>query len=1018
MERLPTSPGEHPGTAQPSPVPADGRPDPAHPSGTAPGDRPGTAGPGPGRPLPPAATAVISEQGVVTGWSEGARRLLGYAPADVMGRPATGLLAQGAAPVAPAAAASPQDLSGTLALRHRDGHDLALPLTATRRTTTSGITEWLVTTASGDAAASEDAGATEAAEASGEAEANEAAAASGEAEAAAVPGDAAAYGEAAPAAATPPQDGAPGAPAPDGPAPAVAAAAAAAGDDGTPAAGPSDRGAPPGGPAGGDPADGGPPGVAPGAAQRAPEHPAGAEAAGGHPAGGEAAGGHPAGAEAAGGDAAGAAPYAGPPTDGPPAAGTAAAAPSHPGPRAGGAPPIGSATDEALAARAFAQSPCMFAVFDADLRLLRANAAMEHVLSLPEARMRGLRLTEFLPDPVSEETERTMSLVLRTGRPQQAPTALRPTGGSAEAGRPATVTPLRDDDGGIRAVCLAAHARTEEPEHHLTRQRMLLEDPGAGIGTTLDLERTAQELTDAAVPRLADSAAVDLCETPRHSRPTGPLPLRRTAYRSHPPGTGPPAGPDPVTHPAHSPLTLCLTTGRSAVYRMDDPSLAQWRAGDPAAARLDRAGTHTLMAVPLLMAGSTLGVALFTRDRNPHPFTPDDLQLAEQLTHRAATGIHNARRFTRERTTTMTLQRSLLPHTLPEQPALDIATRYLPAGSEAGVGGDWFDVIPLSGARVALVVGDVVGHGIRASATMGRLRTAVRTLADVDLPPDELLTRLDDLVLHLSTDESSTSADATTGIGTTCLYAIYDPISRELTHARAGHPPPAAATPDGGVYFLDTPAGPPLGLGGLPFETSTTTLAEGTLLAFYTNGLLNPRETDIDQTLDTLFTALAHPSSGLEATCDRILTTLLTHPPTDDIALLIARTRTLHPHHVATWALPHDPAVVTEARRRTTEQLTGWGLAEAAFITELIVSELVTNAIRYGKPPIRLRLIHTDTTLTTEVTDHSSTSPHLRHAHTYDENGRGLYLIAQLTQRWGTRHTPTSKTIWTEQTLL
>jgi serine phosphatase RsbU (regulator of sigma subunit) len=451
---------------------------------------------------------------------------------------------------------------------------------------------------------------------------------------------------------------------------------------------------------------------------------------------------------------------------------------------------------------------------------------------------------------------------------------------------------------------------------------------------------------------------------------------------------------------------------------MDDPSLGQWRATDPEAARLDRAGTHALMAVPLVTAGSTLGVALFTRHRNPQPFTPDDLQLAEQLTHRAATGIHNARRFTRERTTTMTLQRSLLPHTLPDQPALDIATRYLPAGTEAGVGGDWFDVIPLSGARVALVVGDVVGHGIRASATMGRLRTAVRTLADVDLPPDELLTRLDDLVLHLSTDESSTSTDITTGIGTTCLYAIYDPISRDLTHARAGHPPPAAATPDGDVYFLDTPAGPPLGLGGLPFETTTTTLDEGTLLAFYTNGLLNPRETDIDQTLDTLFTALARPSSGLETTCDRILTTLLTHPPTDDIALLIARTKTLQPQHVATWTLPHDPAVVTEARHRTTEQLTGWGLADAVFITELIVSELVTNAIRYGKPPIQLRLIHTDTTLTTEVTDYSSTSPHLRHAHTYDENGRGLYLIAQLTQRWGTRHTPTSKTIWTEQTLM
>ncbi|MFE0089847.1 SpoIIE family protein phosphatase [Streptomyces sp. NPDC058991] len=946
MERLPTSPGEPPGTAQPPPAPAGDRTDPAQPPSTIPGDGPDPVGPVPGRPLT-TATAVISEQGVVTGWSEGARRLLGYAPAEIMGRPAARLLAHGTAPIAPPGTPWPVDLGGTLTLRHRDGHDLALPLNATRRTTTSGITEWLVTST--------------------------------------VTAD---EGSATPA----PQEPAPGpAGLSDAGAPAVEAAGSVAGEA-------PDREAPADGPAPGPPAV-----DAPAAAARAPEHPAGEPP--------------PDAAASYSGPRAGA-PHPGTDAPGTPYADAPGPAP-HPGAGAGagGKPLPGPITDDALAAWAFAQSPCMLAVFDTDLRLLRVNAAMERALSLPEARIRGLRLMEIVPDPVSEETERVMGLALRTGRPQHTPTALRPSGNSSEAGRPATVTPLTDD-GGVRAVCLAAHARTEEPEHHLTRQRMLLEDPGAGIGTTLDLEHTAQELTDAAVPRLADTAAVELCETPRHSRPTGPLPLRRTAYRSHPPGTAPAAGPEPVTHPAHSPLTRCLTTGRSAVYRMDDPSLAQWRATDPEAARLDEAGTHTLMAVPMLTGGSTLGVALFTRNRNPQPFTPDDLQLAEQLTHRAATGIHNARRFTRERTTTMTLQRSLLPHTLPDQPALDIATRYLPAGTEAGVGGDWFDVIPLSGARVALVVGDVVGHGIRASATMGRLRTAVRTLADVDLPPDELLTRLDDLVLHLSTDESSAAADTTTGIGTTCLYAIYDPISRDLTHARAGHPPPAAATPDGDVYFLDTPAGPPLGLGGLPFETTTTTLDEGTLLAFYTNGLLNPREADIDQTLDTLFTALARPSSGLETTCDRILTTLLTHPPTDDIALLVARTKTLHPQHVATWTLPHDPAIVIEARHRTTEQLATWELGDATFITELIVSELVTNAIRYGKPPIQLRLIHTDTTLTTEVTDYSSTSPHLRHAHTYDENGRGLYLIAQLTQRWGTRHTPTSKTIWTEQTLM
>jgi hypothetical protein len=277
------------------------------------------------------------------------------------------------------------------------------------------------------------------------------------------------------------------------------------------------------------------------------------------------------------------------------------------------------------------------------------------------------------------------------------------------------------------------------------------------------------------------------------------------------------------------------------------------------------------MVVPMRAHGATLGVALFGRSRRPEPFEADDLWLAEELTAKAAVGIHTARRDSREHTSTMTLQRSLLPQTLPDQGALDIATRYLPAGTRAGVGGDWFDVIPLSGARVALVVGDVVGHGIRASATMGRLRTAVRTLADVDLPPDELLTHLDDLVLHLSADEAGTdgAAESAGGIGTTCLYAVYDPVSRRCAFARAGHPPPAAVTPDGAVRFLDVPAGPPLGLGGLPFETFETDLPEGSLLALYTDGLLAARDHDIDEALDKMFAALARPARTLDTVCDR-----------------------------------------------------------------------------------------------------------------------------------------------------
>jgi serine phosphatase RsbU (regulator of sigma subunit) len=459
--------------------------------------------------------------------------------------------------------------------------------------------------------------------------------------------------------------------------------------------------------------------------------------------------------------------------------------------------------------------------------------------------------------------------------------------------------------------------------------------------------------------------------------------------------------------------------GRGAAYEVSDPAIVRWMREDPQAAWIRRAGMHSVMVVPMRAKGTTLGVALFGRHARVEPFEADDVWLAQELTAQAAVRMHTARRPTREHTTTVTLQRSLLPQTLPDQGALDIATRYLPAGGRAGVGGDWFDVIPLSGTRVALVVGDVVGHGIRASATMGRVRTAVRTLADVDLPPDELLTHLDDLVLHLSAEEGGAEggAESAGGIGTTCLYAVYDPVVRRLALARAGHPPPAVVAPDGAVRFLDVPPGPPLGLGGLPFETFETELEVGSLIALYTDGLLDARGHDIDEALDMMFHVLARPVGTLDAVCDRILTSLLTHPPDDDIALLIARTRALDVDRVATWELAFDPAIVSRARQLATDQLATWHLEETAFITELIVSELVTNALRYGRPPVQLRLIHDSQTLICEVFDSSSTAPHMRRARIFDEGGRGLLLVGQLAQRWGTRHLPTGKTVWAEQFL-
>ncbi|MBA4863874.1 SpoIIE family protein phosphatase [Streptomyces sp. PSKA54] len=686
--------------------------------------------------------------------------------------------------------------------------------------------------------------------------------------------------------------------------------------------------------------------------------------------------------------------------------------------------PSRSPGGDALVMWGFAQSACLMALYDTGLRLRRANADMERAIGLSEDAMRGLRLPEILADPQGDLTEERMRRALETGERQHLQIAVRLPFHDRASIWTTSLAPVRDAGGEIQGVLLSAHDTTEQ---HLARQRLaLLNDASVRIGSTLDLTRTAQELADVAVPSLADFVTVDLLpavegsQNPLTGPPSSPVMLRRVACQSVLEGS-PEATIEPgavTTYPDRSPPAECLAVGRPLIREVTADAIAEWESGHPdRAERVRRYGFHSVLAVPMEARGITLGVATFSRHRRPEPFETDDLPLAEEITARAAMCIDNARRYTTERSTSLILQSSLLPQRPPRQAAVDVASRYLPASGQTGVGGDWFDVIPLSGARVALVVGDVVGHGIQASATMGRLRTAVRTLADVDLPPDELLTHLDDLVNRVSAEgDDSGSASDMGAIGATCLYAVYDPVSRCCALARAAHPVPALATPDGRVEFLDVPAGPPLGLGGLPFECLEREIPEGSLLALYTDGLIEVRGRDVDEGIAALQDVLAHPAASLEGTCDAVLHTLLPGRPVDDVALLLARTRALGANQVATWDVPPDPAAVAETRRRACRQLADWGLDEAVFVTELVVSELVTNAIRYAAPPIRLRLIH-DRSLICEVSDASTTSPHLRRARTYDEGGRGLLLVAQLTQAWGTRQTHHGKTIWAEQAL-
>ncbi|MFF8831089.1 SpoIIE family protein phosphatase [Streptomyces sp. NPDC015131] len=651
------------------------------------------------------------------------------------------------------------------------------------------------------------------------------------------------------------------------------------------------------------------------------------------------------------------------------------------------------------------QSPVDLAIYDTDQRVVWTNHALYR-------EMGAFRFDGLGPDEMV-----TQGQVLDEGGPTTLAEAMRQVIATGEPiiglhfrGRP-PIDPdhdhvwscsyyrLQDADGRVLGVCEEA---VDITDRYLAQQRLdLLVRAGERLGTSLDMRRTAQELSSVAVPRFADGLTVDLVdvvlEGEQPAPGTGAARLVRL-WQGPAPETAPrPAAPDPDSLQAR-----CLTAGHAVLD-------ASTRAGGP----------HSRLAVPLLTGGTPLGVITFTRDRNPDAFDSADLPLADELAARAAVCVDNARRYTREHAAALTLQRSLLPRHLPRLSGVDVAHRYLPADSSAGVGGDWYDVIALSGTRVGLVVGDVVGHGVRAAATMGRLRTSVRALARLDLPPDELLTRLDELITQDAHEQSAVEAgddDATLGV--TCLYAVYDPVTGRCSMARAGNPLPVLVDPlTGEVSSPDIPAGPPLGLGGLPFESAEFTLPDHSLLALFTDGLVQGRGRDRDAELDALHGILADHRRPLDDLSDDIVSTLLPGRVDDDAALLLVRTRTLDSDEVAAWDLPDDPEVVGRARDLATGQVDAWGLdGELSFTTELVVSELVTNAIRYTSGPVQLRLIR-DRTLICEVSDTGHTSPNLRRAGSDDEGGRGLFLVAQMTQQWGTRYTPTGKTIWAEQAL-
>lgn len=566
------------------------------------------------------------------------------------------------------------------------------------------------------------------------------------------------------------------------------------------------------------------------------------------------------------------------------------------------------------------------------------------------------------------------------------------------------------------------------------RNLALLNEASARIGNSLDLETTARELLDVAVPGFCDLASVDLYqalltgdEAPpgRWGSPHaegyggGSAELRRVAFASAVSGTPLLAAPGSTNeastatavgevhhYPFNSPCASALRTARVQAIPGEEGSLVQ-----------------STLAVPMVAHDTVVGLVQFSRAKGSEPFGERDQALATELAARAAVCMDNARLYRREHERALILQRSLLPPGDPEAAGLDIACRYLPGNTATEVGGDWFDVIELPGHRTALVVGDVMGRGLRAAVAMGELRTAVRTLALLDLEPAEVLSALDEIARGLGSPSGtqqasrvahkSRDADLSEVYLATCVYAVYDPVTRRCTFANAGHLPPVLVEPGEEALLLDVPPGMPLGVGGEPFEEVEVELPEGALLALYTDGLVESRHHPLDEGLRAFRRALTDPVRPLEDVCDHVLNTLDTRHGEDDIALLMARVQGLPVDAVGDWRLPREPRSVGRARELARAQLITWDLEALVDTVELLVSELVTNALRYGEGEIRLRLLR-DRTLVCEVWDAGLVQPRRRRARDTDEGGRGLQLVGLLSAAWGSRRTPRGKTVWFE----
>jgi serine phosphatase RsbU (regulator of sigma subunit)/anti-sigma regulatory factor (Ser/Thr protein kinase) len=652
-------------------------------------------------------------------------------------------------------------------------------------------------------------------------------------------------------------------------------------------------------------------------------------------------------------------------------------------------------------------------------QVLQYDRAAPGALGLKPDELLGANLSDLAAKPAEQpDTLKKLLDSVRSDREGSAMLAIKCNNGAVTDAVISVQPMFADKPGPVALVVIRIPPTNEERflDPALMR-RALLDESFTRLSATLDLDQMARGLVNVIVPHFSNSGALLMLENlvgsdevPAHAA-DGRHMFRRLAVGYDDSNQGWdatfPTG-ELLSYPPGSMYVRCIESGKPVLEANfapeDAESLARLMRRKPISRLL--AGTSILL-LPLILDGAALGFFVCVRAPGHRRFDPYDTEIGMEFASRAANFIGTARRYSRERATALTLQRSMLPTDLSAPSSVEVRHRYLPASKLIEVGGDWYESIALPGARVALVVGDVAGHGVRAAVTMGRLRTAIHTLARLELSPAESLQQLDELMRTLGEREPHFA---------TCAYAVFDAVTGTCEVALAGHLPPLLVKPDGSSVFLDVPPAPPLGIGDGAVRSQEFTIDDGSLLVLYTDGLVERRDSDIDVGLEHLKETFGAESVSrpIEDLCKATLDGVYGDDERDDIAVLIARLRRLPDDHYASWTLDAEPVSVSEARSLIGQTLKEWELDELTETTELLVSELVTNALRYASGQITVRLV-LERTLVCEVLDDSAALPRLRHAGSEDETGRGLHVVSQLAQRWGTRRTASGKVVWCEQ---